>query len=126
MSPSKPLVMPEKKNEILESQDPFSAYWHAKDVIGGRFPEAEFFIVKDPRTAYHYAAEVIQDRWPEAEPYIVKEPHWAFNYAKNVLKRRWPEAEHGIFKESRYWEIYLEFLTTIGLEMDIWEVEEDW
>jgi hypothetical protein len=43
--------------------------------------------------AYWYARDVIKGRWPEAEPVIRSDPEWAYRYALNVIKGRWPEAE---------------------------------
>ena len=44
--------------------------------------------------AYMYARDVIKGRWPEAEPYIMKDAMISFYYAKRVIKGRWPEAEY--------------------------------
>ena len=58
--------------ELLEGKELSleNLYKHARDVIKGRWPEAEPFIMKDPTYAYYYAKDVIKDRWPEAEPAI--------------------------------------------------------
>lgn len=56
-----------------------SAYLYARDVVKGRWPEAEPSIVKDLQWAFPYARDVIQGRWPEAEPTILKSP-WAGSY----------------------------------------------
>ena len=84
---------------------PLRALDYAKDVIGGRWPEAEFVIMRRPERAYEYARDVIKGRWLEAEPVIMKSPIWAFYYAKDVIKGRWPEAEPYIMKnpEWAYW-----------------------
>ena len=49
------------------SSAPEWAYWYARDVIGGRWPEAEAVIAASPEWAYWYARDVIGGRWPEAE-----------------------------------------------------------
>ena len=84
------------------------AYIYAKDIIKGRWPEAEPYIMTDAECAYFYANYVIKGRWPEAEPYIMKGPVYAYYYAKDVIKGRWPEAEPYIMKDEKYWEAYLE------------------
>ena len=77
-------------------EDPKEAYLYARDVIKGRWCQAELTIMKVPQYAYYYhascyARDVIKGRWPEAEPYIMMEPEYAVVYARNVIKGRWPE-----------------------------------
>jgi hypothetical protein len=69
------------------------AYWYARNVIQGRWPEAEPVIMGNPDAAYQYAQDVIQGRWPEAEPVIMGNPDAAYWYARDVIQGRWPEAE---------------------------------
>ena len=88
----------QKEKELLSSEDASKLYSYAENVIKGRWPEAEQYIMKDLDSAYYYAKDVIKDRWPEAEPYIMKNPEYAFSYAKNIIKDRWPEAEPYIMK----------------------------
>jgi hypothetical protein len=57
-----------------EQTDPLNAYYYAKDVIGGRFPEGEAAIATDPRWAHEYARDVIGGRWPEGEAAIATGP----------------------------------------------------
>jgi hypothetical protein len=45
------------------------------------------------RYAYYYARDVIKGRWPEVEAVIATDPEWAYLYALNVVKGRWLEAE---------------------------------
>ena len=78
---------------ILKATDPGTAYSYAKEVLKGRWPEAEEAIAKDPSLAYHYAHGVIGGPWPEAESVIATDPKWAYEYAKHVIQGRWPEAE---------------------------------
>ena len=54
---------------------------YARDIIKGRWPEAELYIMKDPVWAYCYARDVVKDRWIEAEPCIKKNPGWARLYS---------------------------------------------
>ena len=68
------------------------AFRYARDVIQGRWPEAEPVISQDPQWAYFYARYAIKGRWPEAEPVISQDPKWAYNYARDIIKGRWPEA----------------------------------
>jgi len=81
-----------------------SAPYYARDVIQGRWAEAEPYIMKKPSSAYWYAKDVIRGRWAEAEPHIMKDPGWAYEYARYVIRGRWAEAEPHIMKdpESAY------------------------
>ena len=74
-------------------KSPYSAYEYARDVIKGRWKEAEDIIKTDPRSAYYYAIDVIEGRWKEAEPFIKTDLRCAFYYAVYVIKGRWIEAE---------------------------------
>ena len=42
------------------------------------------------RALYFYARDIVKGRWPEAEPYIMEDPEWAHWYACNVIRGRWP------------------------------------
>lgn len=75
-------------------QSPANAYYYALNVIKGRWPEAEPWIMKAPYYAYKYAQLFIKGRWPEAEPYIIKNISIANMYVKNIIKERCPEIEH--------------------------------
>jgi hypothetical protein len=56
------------------------AYYYARDVIGGRWPEGEPAIATSPYSAYYYARDVIGGRWPEGEPAIATSPDYANQY----------------------------------------------
>ena len=63
-------------------------------------------IKKLPKKAYFYSRDIIKGRWPEAEPYIMTKPASACWYAIDIIKGRWPEAE-SIIKENDYlWKLY--------------------
>jgi len=94
-------------------QDPELALDYARDVIQGRWPEAEPVIMTNPRLAAQYAIDVIEDEWPEAEPQIMKDPVWTYRYAVSVRKSRWKAAEH-IFKHDKAcWVAYWKHLASI-------------
>ena len=87
--------------------DPQYARSYARDILKGRFPEAEPVIAKDPRAACLYAQFSVRGRFPDGEHVISKDPHYAFTYAKYVIKGRWPEAEANIAK-SIFKDLYFE------------------
>jgi len=71
--------------EFIIKKYGYFAYLYAKDVIKGRWPEAEEIIKTYPFTAYYYARDVIKGRWKEAEEYIKKDLSYAYGYARNVI-----------------------------------------
>jgi hypothetical protein len=96
-------VRPPTKRELT---DPEQAYWYAKDIIKGRWPEGEAAISKHPYWAYYYARDVIKGRWPEGESTIAKDSQEAYWYAKDIINGRWPEGEEAI-ANSDYKDEYL-------------------
>jgi hypothetical protein len=87
-----------KKNKDLEPfiiKDPHYSYYYAKEVIKGRWKEAElYFITKSSVWAYYYARDIIKGRWIEAEQYIINDSEIAFWYARDVIKGKLPENMH--------------------------------
>jgi hypothetical protein len=90
-----------KEAEILQDPNPQVVSKYARDIIQGRWPEAEPVIAQDRQAAYHYAEQVIKGRWPEAESVIAQDPWIASNYAQNIIKGRWPEAEPVILQDPQ-------------------------
>lgn len=84
---------------------PKDAFYYARDVIKGRWVEAEEYIKWDPKWAFYYALDVIGDRWVEAEECIMRDSKCAYKYAYNVLKDRWVEGEEFIKRNPgcAYW-----------------------
>ena len=74
-------------------------YQYAKEVIRGRWPEAESYILNDKwgglSEALYYAKDVVRQRWPELEQRIMELKNgWAAGqYAVSIMKARWPEME---------------------------------
>jgi hypothetical protein len=71
-----------------EKTEAFPAYWYAKDVLKGRFPEGEKAIATDPVVSYAYARDVLKARFQEGEVAIVAHPSCVTNYL-----RLFPEAK---------------------------------
>jgi len=140
---------PESEKDILESQDPKAAYYYAKNVIKGRWPEAEDIIRQSFVYGLWYVQYILKERWPEfepqiaqdtfkayeyavatgkrfleAEPYIMKDPEMAFHYANAVLRNKWPEAEPYIKQDEYYWSRYKSLMEDIGRDLDTWTLEE--
>jgi hypothetical protein len=92
---------PESRKIILNSGVTHLQMQYAKEILRGRWPEAEPQIIKDPDISYQYASDVMHGAWPEAEYWMLhrKEPKHgppdlanACVYAKEI-KGRWPELE---------------------------------
>ena len=114
-----------------KQNDPRWAFEYARDIIEGRWPEAEEIIIKSVHRslsisdlAVKYAQDVIKGRWPEAEEAIIKNVQLAVKYAQNVIKGRWPEAEEAISKDARYAYGYAVMLKRLGI-MDRWPEGEE-
>lgn len=88
------------------SDDQRALFNYALNVIGGRWPDAEPYIIQDPEYAFMYAEDILNSRWPEAEPIIMKQPNWAYEYARDVIGSRWLEAEPYIMKSGRSASLY--------------------
>ena len=95
--------------ESIIKKDSIYAYHYAKQVIRGRWFEAEPYIMKDSNSAYSYALYVIRGRWEEAEPVILTDPRGAWLYALYILKSRWIEAEPYIKEDGYWWGEYCRF-----------------
>ena len=96
------LFCDDKKSNVYKQSilsNPKLAYYYARDVIKGRWLEAEPTIMKDPQSACNYAYDVIKDRWPQAEPIIMQHPQRAYEYARYVIGDRWPQAEPYIIQD---------------------------
>ena len=85
-----------------EKTHPVWAYYYARDVIKGSWPEGEPAIATSPKWAYNYARNILKRRWPEGEPAIATSPIDAYDYARLVIKGRFPEGEAAIAKNP-YW-----------------------
>jgi hypothetical protein len=96
-----------KKPKLIIATDPGHAVKYATQVIRGRFPEAEPYILKGntPFLVYDYAKYVINGPWPEGEHIILQDLYTTMMYIIQVLKRRWPEAETHL-KGTGYWSEY--------------------
>ena len=98
------------------ASDPNCAYYYARHVIKGRFPEGEKAIASVPYYAYSYAYFISKGRWPEGEKAIVTAPYWAYLYARHIIKGRWPEGEKAIASSPYYANLYQGFLNGLNNE----------
>lgn len=65
-------------------------------------------IKKHPNHSYHYAKNIIKGRWPEAERYIIKHPYYSYSYSRDIINGRWLEAEDVIKTDKFWWDCYCE------------------
>lgn len=91
-----------------------NSYQYAKkfknDFPSRRFELGEKSILKDPWYAVFYAKEILNGRWSEAETEILngKYDFPILDYAIDVLKARWPEGEDRLKKSHYHWNKYIE------------------
>ena len=95
-----------KEKQLLLEKNSHDLYFYAKDIIKGRWPEAEPLIMTDLTWAFYYARNIINGRWPEAEPVIMKDPNMTYHYVRTVIKGRWPEAEKYLIQDNYHWNEY--------------------
>jgi hypothetical protein len=95
----KPELIDKLKEVTLKTNSPSLCYDYAKNVIKGRWPEAEPIIAQDPEYVPMYAKNMMNGkRWSEGEIGMLKSDHFDRNfhlckYAQYIIKGRWPEAE---------------------------------
>ena len=74
-------------------------------------------VASDSKWAYYYARHIINGRWPEGEKAIASDPHWAYlyayGYALDIIKGRFLEGEKTIANDSYWAKLYQEFLDKI-------------
>ena len=81
----------------------FLVYRYARDIIKGRWPEAEEVLLSGRVQRNYmgsriiclrkYAEDVIKGRWVEAERFLMEDPAQAYFYARDVVGGRFVEAE---------------------------------
>jgi hypothetical protein len=90
--PFKPIPFTKEEKEEI-ALEPADSLKFAREVMKGRFPEAEDNISKRPSISYKYATKIIKGRWPKGEKSILRSTEYIFCYARDVIKNRWPAAE---------------------------------
>ena len=91
---------------------PHVAYYKCNGKINKKL---EQYIIKDPCYAYRYAKDVIKGRWKEAENIIATNSECAYAYALNIIKGKLPKNMHNAMiihglKEDRWVKYYLDFI----------------
>ena len=91
---------------ILKGED-WTAFYYAR-AMGRRWGPAEKKILaeKDVVTCFDYADQVIKGRWPEAEKFIIKNPDFALLYANNFFGGKWEEYEKSIINDTERCYLY--------------------
>jgi hypothetical protein len=80
----------------------FYACEYARNILHGRFPAGEAAIATDANNSYLYARYVLKGRFPEGEAKIATNGRNAYEYAKNILHGRFPAGEEAIAADSEY------------------------
>ena len=104
--------------------NPAACFVHARDSIGGRFPEGEEVISKDAQYSYYYANDVLKRRFELGEEAISRNIYYSLLYATNVLRGRFLQGEERIINslyDSYYREAMEKLLT--GNELVLFKLE---
>jgi len=80
----------------------------ARDILHGRFLEAEEQIATSARWSYIYASTVLEGRFELGEKAIATNARFAFSYAAHILKERFWMAEDTIKQDPKLWATYIE------------------
>jgi hypothetical protein len=91
-----------KKYEQLCLTDPILTYNYIKDVIEGRWIEAEPIIASKPNLAFMYSRDVMRRPWVDGEKAIATVPEYAYHYAKDIIRGRFIEGEKAIASNPTY------------------------
>ena len=79
----------EKSKEMIEKEalkSAYDSYFHALNVIKGRFELGEKIISKNAYYSYSYALNVLQGRFELGEEVISKNAEYSIKYGKDILK----------------------------------------
>jgi len=99
---------------------PQEAYYIAYDA-GKRLPEIEDIVLTDSWFSCCYARDIIKGRWIEAEDFIMnnhaRPPYYCYFYAVDIIKGKLPQKMHNMMilhaiKDPDDWYIksYFEFI----------------
>ena len=78
------------------------AYWYARYVLKGPFPQGEDTIATSAVWAYWYAKDVLKGPFPQGEDEIATSAEWACWYAIDVLKEPFPQGEKAIATDAEW------------------------
>ena len=72
----------------------------------------EPYFIKDPYYAYHYARDIIKGRWIEAESIISTSSYYAYLYALSIINGKLPENMHNmmLLHADHYAKLYFKFI----------------
>jgi hypothetical protein len=99
------LLSPQLKDSVklwaIKLESPKAAYFYAKIILNGPFPEGEPAIAQSPKWSYYYAKEILQHRFEAGEPVLAHSSSWWFDYWLNVLDGEWPKEMSEALLEAR-------------------------
>ena len=65
-------------------------------------------VMTTPKEVYFHARDVVQGRFAEGEELLAGSPVWAYLYSRYVLRGRFKVSEAVIEKDGYYWSLYQE------------------
>lgn len=80
---------------------PKTAYFYARYVLRGPYPEGEPEIALNPKFSYYYAKEILNHRFEEGEPGLAHSSAWFGDYFRDVLGGKWPKEMSDALLEAR-------------------------
>ena len=91
-----------RKREKYLAKDARCAYYYARDVLKGPFPEGEEAIIRDVDYTLWYAQYVLEGPFPKGEAMFAEKAYFAYHYAADVLEGPFPKGEAAIAKDAYY------------------------
>jgi len=85
-----------KHQHTLNPDEAYRKAWLGHKLSGKRSLKQELIILTDPFHSCIYAKNVIKGRWIEAEDTIMTDPVWTHDYAVAVIKGKLPDKMHNM------------------------------
>ena len=97
-------LLPKSVWKVLQAQalqSPRAAYWWAKYIIKGPWPEGEPAIARDANRSTYYASNVLHGRFEAGEDAIANSSEWFMEYWLNNLAQQWPEPMNEALRKAQ-------------------------
>ena len=82
------------------------AYWYARDILEGPFPQGEDAITTSASLSYKYARDILNGHFAKGEDVIATIAYWPYWYAIDVLKGPFPQGEDAIATSAEWSYLY--------------------
>jgi hypothetical protein len=99
----------------MANMTPYEAYYKCYNEQK-RIPELESIIATDYKYSYWHAQDVINGRFEEGERSIATNPQYSYRYARYIIKEIFPLCHHIIFN-SEWKDEYIGFLKSLNYDL---------